>query len=83
MIIVPLVIVAGSSPRITMRAPISRVQALVWRVGLSLWHMLPEETTRIGYSVLSARRMPPQTAMAPRITIPTRNKPRAVSFFLR
>src|SRR5712692_5793870 len=46
-------------------------------------HILPEETTRIGYSVLRARRIPPQIAIAPKMTSPTRNRPRAVSFFPR
>src|SRR5439155_10931720 len=44
--------------------------------------MLPEDTTRTGYSVLRAKRTPPHTARAPSITIPTRRSPRAVSFLL-
>ena len=59
----------------TIKLPIGRTQS----VG---GHMLPDETTRIGYSVLSASRIPPQTANAPRITNATRKRPLAVSFFL-
>src|SRR5438874_13667318 len=72
----PNLIAFGSWPRITIRAPIGSVQLLGG-------HMLPEETTRIGYSVLSARRIPPHTVIAPNITSATRNIPLVVSFFLQ
>ena len=67
--------VEGSWPRIMIKEPIGNTQF----VG---GHILAEDTTRTGYSVLRANRTPPQTAKAPSITIPTRNSPRAVSFLL-
>ena len=67
--------VEGSWPRMMIKEPIGNTQF----VG---GHILAEDTTRTGYSVLRANRTPPQTAKAPSITIPTRNSPRAVSFLL-
>jgi hypothetical protein len=52
-------------------------------VQLSGGHILPDETTSTGYSVFNARRIPPQTATAPRIMTPTIKRPLAVSFFLK
>src|SRR5205807_8619066 len=70
----PGMMVEGSWPRITINEPIGSTQL----VG---GHMLPEETTSTGYSVLRARRLPPHTAKAPSSTIPTRRSPLADSFF--
>ena len=61
----------------TINAPTGRVQGEG-----AFGHILPDETTSIGNSVLSAKRIAPQTTTAPSKTIPMRSRPLAVSFFL-
>src|SRR3990172_12610542 len=68
----PACMFRGSSPFITIRAPTSSVGII-----------LPDETTKTGYSVFNAKRMAPQTPIAVSKTMATRKRPLAVSFLRR
>ncbi len=76
------VMVDGSCPRITMRSPIASVHLSIAEL-VRRWHMLPEDTTRTGNSVLRATLTPAHIPIAPKRTTPTRNRPLAVSFLRR